>query len=195
MALGLVAGGAASFCPNNTCTGVNEIGLPVEYNANGYYTCLAPGEYSSTEGAGKAAVGCTNGASVALNTEFSGNVYQEANGKYSFTRAREGTAASSPFNLTAIPSGTLAVGHYHTHGAYDPAYDNERFSTPTPTRPNDTGLYSRNNVIGFVGTPSGRIEIFYPNTAGSLPLGCVLVGPAVPAGSPLPQSLAVPTCH
>lgn len=43
----------------------------------------------------------------------------------------------------------------------------------------------------FLGTPGGRVEVFYPGNAATMPFGCVLVGSAVPAAG---GAQGVPTC-
>ena len=141
-----------------------------------------------------AAENCADGLSIATNTEYSGNVYQTDDGNYSFTLPTPGDIDSSPFDPTAIPDGTTFSGSYHTHGAYDPKYDNERFSPNgcNGGEPCDVGLAVQSGEPMFLGTPDGRIEVFYPNLINNMPRGCVLVGPPVPAGGP--NEPYVPQC-
>ena len=160
----------------------------------GFYGCISAGTYGSRGAAVAAAANCANPASLVLSTEWSGNTYETSDGQYSFTLPEEGDTASSPFDPTAVPADTTYAGAYHTHGGNDPDYMNEIFS------PTDISLYStystlhRVNTPGFVITPSGRIEGFYPANSAANPYGCVMVGSAVPAGL-YPGSPAVPTCH
>jgi Domain of unknown function (DUF4329) len=61
---------------------------------------------------------------------------------------------SLPYRAGICPTGTKNVGDYHTHGANDPGYDNENFSS-TDKKQND-----REGVPGFLGTPNGDIKIY-----------------------------------
>ncbi len=176
-------------CPGDICEGTNWNGLPVQYQApegarSGFYTCTLPGEYGSQNAAGEAAVGCINAGSIATNTEFGGNIYQMANGQYSFTHPVAGGPASVDIPDT-VPNGTTIAADYHTHAAYDPAMGlgNEIFS-PVDIAGNDAS-----GLPGFLGTPTGRIQIYDPTQTNQYPRGCVLVG------TPVPISPAVPTCH
>ena len=135
-----------------------------------------------------------------MNTEYSGNIYADDEGNFSFTRGRTGNADSSPFKPTLVPDGTVYSGSYHTHGAFDVQYDSEQFS---PIGCNggqlcDIGIALSPDNQGqpmFLGTPAGRTEVFYPGQFADFPFGCVLIGPAVVAdpghGT---SSVPVPTC-
>ncbi len=188
---GMINWDADALCPYGY-TASNALGMPVQCHAistGAYYSCALQGTYGSQNAAATAAEGCILGGSIATNTEFSGNVYKMGNGQYSFTEPTPGGPAWSPFDPSDIPGGTEYAGAYHTHGAYDPNYENEIFS------PADTYIYQRlgQGQPGYVGTPAGRVEVFYPNQGTPLPLGCVLLGPAAPAGL-YPGSAAVPQC-
>jgi len=96
----------------------------------------------------------TNPASVAQNVEYGGWVYRNSDATYSATEPRRGTIDSvnlgSPEN---VPYGR-ATASYHTHGAYDPRYDSENFSTVD---------ISTNNIWktdGYLATPSGAFKYF-----------------------------------
>lgn len=189
LALGLANGGTAVRCPGS-CSALLEIPngglLPMQYQAiwsGGYFSPLLPGEYSSADEAGIIAAAAINFGSIGTNTEFGGNIYRLANGMYSFTLPVSGGPDSVDF-AGNVPSGTVAVGDYHTHAAYDPGFDNEIFSSGAQ----DTDLYGR-TLPGYLATPSWRIEVYNPSQAGQYPLGCVLSGPPVP-GTP-----GVPVCH
>ncbi|PYU23414.1 MAG: hypothetical protein DMG32_16195 [Acidobacteria bacterium] len=191
-------------CPNNICRGVNWDNLPVQFTATtdgSYYSCLLSGAWSSREAAGIAAVNCANGPSIATNTEYSGNVYQiDSNGEYSFTLPGAGTPDSSTFDPTDIPDATEYAGSYHTHAAFDLKYDNEQFSEEgcNGGQPCDIGLalHFNQGQPMFLGTPAGRVEVFYPDQFNMFPFGCVLVGSAVPAAPGTgTSSFPVPVCH
>jgi len=53
------------------------------------------------------------------------------------------------------PPGSTSVADYHTHGAYDPMYDSERFSDKD-TRDNDF-----RKLDGYLGTPSDVFKVYY----------------------------------
>jgi hypothetical protein len=58
----------------------------------------------------------------------------------------------------------------------------------------DIGIAISDENKGFpiyLGTPTGRIEMYDPSKAGQFPLGCVLVGSPIPAA---PGYFAVPGC-
>jgi RHS repeat-associated protein len=191
MPCGFIGQNSVLPCPNNACTGASKNNLPVQYHATevgGYYSCVLTGTWGSQNEAGEAAVNCINGASIATNTEYGGNIYEMANGNYSFTQPVGGTADSVEIPDT-IPDATTFAGDYHTHGAYDPNYYNEIFS------PQDIFGITQNGQPGYLGTPASRIEVFSPNQASQLPLGCVLVGSPVPANQSGPGGTGVPQCH
>ena len=139
--------------------------------------------------------------SGATNTEYSGNVYQiDSNGEYSFTLPGAGTPDSSTFDPTDIPDATEYAGSYHTHAAFDLKYDNEQFSEEgcNGGQPCDIGLalHFNQGQPMFLGTPAGRVEVFYPDQFNMFPFGCVLVGSAVPAAPGTgTSSFPVPVCH
>jgi hypothetical protein len=200
--IGAVQRGAAAQCPNNQCGGNNQYNLPVQFRATtagSYYSVLIPGTWSSATDAGEVAVGSTNGESIATNTEVSGNIYRLKNGRYSWTLPSTGDAASSGFNPDAIPPGTTYAGNYHDHGAFDPNYLNEQFSLMGC---NGGQLCDIGNALSginrgqpsFLGTPSGRTELYDPANANALPFGCVLIGPAVVAGPENGSIVDVPPC-
>jgi hypothetical protein len=143
-------------------------------NGRGFYSCLTTGLFATLQEAGIAAVNCINGQSIYYGMEYGGNIYYiTQNGKYSFTAPVAGGPASVDIPDT-VPNGTTMEGDYHTHGAYDPAYDNEVFSTADVSS-NNAGGYP-----GFLGTPGGRIEVYRPTDILRFPWGCVLVGSPVP---------------
>jgi len=164
---------------------------------SGYYAPLLTGVWPSALMAHQVAVASTDQRSIAINRELVGNVYKIAEGKFSWTFPAQGEAASAIPDPTAIPPGTTFAGIYHDHGAYDPNYDNERFSPMgcNGGLPCDIGLglFHNQGQLLSLGTPEGRIEIFDPSQFAVLPNGCVLSGSAVPAGPG--DYPAVPTCH
>ncbi len=189
IALGQLEAGAAIQCPNNTCSamlsGPNGVWLPMQYQAiwsGGYFSPSLSGEYSSANQAGTVAVAAIDPGSIATNTEFGGNIYRLPNGNYSFTLPIPGGPDSVDIPPN-IPGSTVAAGDYHTHGAYDPNYYNEIFSSA------DISGNNGSQLPGYLGTPAGRVEVYNPSQAGQYPLGCVLVG------SPVPGIPGVPACR
>lgn len=92
-----------------------------------------------------------NPRSVRENVEFGGAVYRNGDGTYSHTGYVRGTIDSVAFNPYAItPEGKRTVAAFHTHGAYDPRYDNEHFS------PADIRFQNYYQLDGYLATPAGR---------------------------------------
>jgi hypothetical protein len=121
-------------------------------------------------------------------------VYKDANGLYSYTAPTQGNVDSSPFDPTDVPDGTDFAGSYHTHGGYVPGQASEMFSFPRDQILNDIGNYmlpSNNGQPGFLGTPGGRVEVFYPSQASTQIFGCALIGPPIPGAF----GGGVPSCH
>ena len=196
-------GGGVIICPSNECTRMGPNGMQYFWaSTNGpgsYYSYTGPGAlYYSVEQAGIAAVQYSNPLSIKQNKEYSGNLYLDQNDVFSFTTpTSSGDVAASPFDPSNIPAGTIYAGSYHDHGAFLQASD-ENFS---PQGCNggqlcDLGIANSAALNGgnpmFLGTPSGRVEVYYPGQAASRPFGCVLVGSAVAEG---PGVQGVPTCH
>jgi RHS repeat-associated protein len=181
--------GAAVQCPNNTCQGITNDGRFTQFHAfagdgGGYYPVLGPGsiEYSYQQ-AGMAAIRNINQTSIDQNTEYAGELYQDANGIYSYDTPRPGSVSGSFVDPTAVPSGTNFIADYHTHGANsNGVYDDEHFSTgPQSDVSGITALFGRypNYVGGFLGTPGGRTEFYNPANGTCT----VLAGPPL-AGCP-----------
>lgn len=86
------------------------------------------------------------------------------------------------------PGGALYDANYHTHGAFDPLYDNEQFSVVDV----NSGLNNYGQP-SYLGTAQGRIEVFDPLLYDLFPYGCVAVGAAVQPG-PGVSEVPVPKC-
>lgn len=93
-----------------------------------------------------------NPRSVRENREYGGWVYRNGDGSYGSTAPVRGTYDSVNLGIPGqvVPSGTVATASYHTHGAFDPRYDNENFSSQ------DFRVDAYWNVDGYLGTPSGH---------------------------------------
>src|SRR5208337_3370132 len=156
------------------------------------------GVYYNPYLAGAAATQFIDPSSIANNLEYSGNVYMNPDGTYSYTAPSRGGTDWSSFDPSAIPFGTTFAGAYHTHGAFDMEYDNEQFSPAgcNGGKPCDIGW--ANSFVNqrqpmFLGTPLGRTEVYFPSQAATMPFGCVVVGGPVPV-APGQSSVPVPTC-
>jgi RHS repeat-associated protein len=178
----ILAGGFGLQCPDNYCYGVNSSNLPVQFVATevgGGYECIVSGEWGSANAAGIAAVGCANGLTSATGDEGCGTIYS-GNGNYSFTLPTEGSPAScGNESLTFAPTGADFEGDYHSH-PFNPNALSGQFSYQGCNSGQlcDIGfanLYNQGEPM-FLGTPGGNVQVYDPNQAGTLPLGCVLVG-------------------
>lgn len=110
---------------------------------------LRPGDQFPTVGeASGDALNYINPVSIRQNTEYGGYITRNPNGTYSATNPLRGGPAD--VNIGPVPPG--AAGNYHTHGAYDPRYDNERFS------PADIIGDVLSGLPGYLGTPGGSFQ-------------------------------------
>ena len=109
--------------------------------------------YSTQNEAAYNVVNGINPTSVAQNLEYGGWVYRNPDATFSADEPKKGTVdkvnLGSPLN---VPSGTTTTASYHTHGAFDPIYDNEHFSAVDVTMNNTWG------VDGYLGTPAGYLK-------------------------------------
>jgi RHS repeat-associated protein len=130
---------------------------------------LKPGDcYRSPQAAAANAIADINAISIAENREYAGWVYMMKNGWYSYTAPLPGSASSS--SPGKRPAG--AIGIYHTHGAWDPAFvssngvdGNEVFSRP----PYGVDLAIPIGDWAFLGTPRGRLWQYRNNGRNSVP--------------------------
>lgn len=172
-------------CPENICegTGVDSQGHRdiIQFEATeegGYYNCLATGSYGSPRGAAAGAIDCQMGKSQAWGEEIGGEVVPDGHGGYTYTSVTQG----NPIRVL-IPKTPDALALYHTHPLW-PGYVSERFS------PKDIQTAQSELLPSYLGTASGRIEVFTPMTI--TPTGvhvlattCVLVGPPIGGASPV----------
>lgn len=130
---------------------------------------LKPGDcYRSPQAAAANAIADINAISIAENREYAGWVYMMKNGWYYYTAPLPGSASSS--SPGKRPAG--AIGIYHTHGAWDPAFvssngvdGNEVFSRP----PYGVDLAIPIGDWAFLGTPRGRLWQYRNNGRNSVP--------------------------
>jgi RHS repeat-associated protein len=109
------------------------------------------------------AIQAFNARSRARNREYGGEICRDASGRIYATRARRGTVDG--FRPLPCPTGETKVGQWHTHGAYDPNYDSENFSGISGGMLGDVPWAERHGVPLFLGTPSGRIRVFIPDSS------------------------------
>ena len=104
-----------------------------------------------------------NPRSVALNREFGGWVFRNPDGSFASTEPVRGEAASVtlPARNVIIPLGSMATASYHTHGAFDPRFDNENFS------PQDLASDRAAMVDGYLATPGGQFK-FHDHETGQI---------------------------
>jgi RHS repeat-associated protein len=119
-----------------------------------------PGSFQSITNAAIFALKVWNPVSVALNREVAGSICEFADGTLIATTPNVGTIDSS--TPSDCPAGTERMATYHTHGAYDPNYDSERFSGDDRTNSNNRSRNAGHWVPSFVATPNGAIRRFDP---------------------------------
>ncbi len=100
-----------------------------------------------------------NKASIKDNREYVSVVYEIKAGKktmYKYVPIKKGGAASA--TVPSPPKGKDVVGILHTHGAYDPKYDNENFSQA------DKNAAKAFKAPIYVVTPNGALKKYDPST-------------------------------
>jgi uncharacterized protein RhaS with RHS repeats len=140
--IGLSGGLNNAIYPTNPIQKVDPLGL-------------SPGDcYRTINAAGTAAISDINYKSIQDHVEYGGRIYRNPNGSYSYTAPIMGNIDS----VSHGPNIPNRAGLYHTHGAFDPGYDNENFS------PDDERIATNANEPSYLGTPSGVIKKFNPAT-------------------------------
>ena len=178
MASAMLLGGFGVQCPNNYCGALwsSKYGefFYFSASANGggaYFPSEGPGSKFSSEKEALTAGALWAAAATKDNSnENCGFTYDDGNGQYSFTGSVEGQHANCESigkTYSFIPSGQHLDGAYHSHPD-DPQYDAERFSG----QPGDIFANGRRSGdvlwaqdIGVplsLGTPEGRVIIYYP---------------------------------
>ena len=126
-------------------------GNPVNYRDS---SGLRPGDsYPTIRDAGRQSIIDILPTSIAAGREYGGVIYSKPDGSYSYTEPVRGGPDSVAIPFSTSPS---AAGWYHTHGSYDPAYNNEGFSR------GDKDISDGRNIPGYLGTPSGAIREYFP---------------------------------
>lgn len=106
-----------------------------------------------------------NPTSIQENREYGGMIYRHSDGTFGYTEPRAGDMDSvDPGGPSSVPEGTVAVAYYHTHGAYDPQYDNENFSNeydPVDKEwVGDIPYADYHQIDGYVATPKGQFKYY-----------------------------------
>ncbi|MEZ5399667.1 MAG: DUF4329 domain-containing protein [Bryobacteraceae bacterium] len=157
--------------PNKIVKGLTSVII------GGTATGAAPnGPYDSLDEAARAALQLANPQSIQANLEYSGLIYQGADGKFYFTGPAQGTdQGANPLTQAPAPPGATVVGDYHTHAAYslqDPA-TGDAIRTDDPARDGfnsdnfsgqDKSDSNTQGYPGYLGTPSGTFRKYDPAT-------------------------------
>ena len=194
MVYGFMAAGAAVQCPDNECLRVGAKGLQfflaTTNGAGAYYNYSGPGSlFYSVISAGVAAVEYSNPMAQAQKIEYSGYLYSDPNGLYSYTAPSPGySGQSAPFVVPDFPDGYQYAGFYHDHAGSEVAPTDETFSFPGLGCGDSSGLCDigiakdpvNQGMPWFLGTPDGRVEMYDPQQSNIVyTAGCVLIGTPV----------------
>ena len=96
-----------------------------------------------------------NSTSISENREHGGLIYRNSDGSYSFTGPTAGRKKSVDPRNAPAPNGANVTAYYHTHGAYNPKYNDEDFSTN-----GDIPFAKRHKMDGYLATPTGKIKYY-----------------------------------
>ncbi len=133
---------------------------------------MAPGtKYPTLDAAGIQAILDILTKSICTSTEYASVLYQNADGTYSYTAPRPGSAYDAEIDPAAIPTGLKFSGDYHTHGAYDPNIfpDYNNTFSPGDKAGNDNepnGLLK--GLPGYLGGTNQAILKYTPNIVAPL---------------------------
>lgn len=120
----------------------------------------APGDpFKSKRKAAKDWAKYYNGASILRGKEFGSSIYKTTvNGKtrYSYSEAAEGTNDAT--SISPPPNGEKVVADIHSHGKYEPQYNNNDFSQ------DDTDDNDAQGIDGYVSTPNGSLKKYNHKT-------------------------------
>jgi hypothetical protein len=99
-----------------------------------------------------------NSTSISENREHAGLIYRNSDGSYLFTGLTAGNKKSVDPRNAPAPNGANVTAYYHTHGAYDPGYDNEYFSNINGQ--GDIPFAKDQKMDGYLATPMGKIKYY-----------------------------------
>lgn len=134
------------------------------------------GPFDSADEAAKAALNDANPKSIKDNTEYSGLIYKDKDGKYYYSGPAKGTdQGANPLKDAPAPKDSTIVGDYHTHGDYSTADPTTGAAIRTDDPKKDefnSDHFSRqdkkdNDKVGYpgyLGTPSGTFRKYDPAT-------------------------------
>jgi hypothetical protein len=135
--------------------------------------CLA-GTRCSLDGVGtKAAcsfnpISMKRTASMPHGTEYSGFVYQNTNGTYSYTNAYPGTTdASGPGQALDHYPHQTPIAWFHTHGAYDPSLGRFNFlfsDGPPGSQQGDIPFSKATGLPNYMADPANNAHKYDPKT-------------------------------
>jgi uncharacterized Zn-binding protein involved in type VI secretion len=178
--MGGAPGGGGAPAPPAAPAAPAAPGTPGTSPGGGGGAAPANGPFATADEAARAALQAANPQSIAENREFSGLIYQGADGQYYYTGPARGSATgANPARDAPAPPGTTVVGDYHTHGDYselddegnvvrtsDPARDD--FNSDNFSDTDRAGIAADGagtpGYAGYLGTPSGTFRRYDPAT-------------------------------
>jgi type VI secretion system secreted protein VgrG len=139
------------------------------------------GPFASADDAARAVLNHANPQSIRDNREYVGLIWQDpATGQYYATNPQRQGLSGGTLPTSRIPPGGREVGMYHTHGDYstlggtrttaaNDQFNSENFSG-TDTRTANSRGRGNPNYRSYLGTPSGRQQVYNPSTGRTSPL-------------------------
>ncbi|MBS1971499.1 MAG: DUF4329 domain-containing protein [Bdellovibrionales bacterium] len=116
---------------------------------------LKPGDkFKTAREAAQDAIKYVNDQSIREDIEYAGTVNINSDGTYSATDPQGGGKHKSDFMVDKEKCKAI----YHTHGADSPGWDDENFSAK------DKAEARRFKLPSYLGTPSGKIKVYKPNS-------------------------------
>lgn len=120
-----------------------------------------PGDlFKTVDDAAKDFAKAYNDNSIVNKVEYAATIYEVKNDdgttSYSYSEPSKGSTASSTNSGSGITR--TDVAHIHTHGNYDPKYDNNNFSQTDKDNAKDNGFPN------FVSTPNGSLQKYDPQS-------------------------------
>lgn len=107
-------------------------------------------------------ISMTPTASNPYGTEYSGFVYQNHNGTYSYTNAYPGTVDRSGPSQAMTYYPQTPVAWFHTHGGYDPSYGkgNYVFSDGPPGSMGDIPFSNSTGKPNCMANPANNVQVY-----------------------------------
>jgi hypothetical protein len=156
-----VGGGLPYYDPGSGGGGVRATPVPVQPTQPTKPPTKPKGrEYPTQDAAGIAGACAYNAVSIAENEEYSGFVYRNGNGTYSYTDAYPGDNESSGPGQAMSRFPQTPTAWFHTHGKFDPKYSqgNYRFS------PEDRLLSDVTGKANYLADPANNAHRYDPRT-------------------------------